>query len=78
MNTLILTSLCALALNASAKPAATDTVDMYMIDNAKVEKFDGSQLVGKTIVSYDVQGRNDLRRPGDRECPKVIDFTVII
>lgn len=54
MNTLILTSLCALALNASAKPAATDTVDMYMIDNAKVEKFDGSQLVGKTIVSYDV------------------------
>lgn len=54
MNTLILTSLCALALNASAKPAATDTVDMYIIDNAKVENFDGSQLLGKTIVSYDV------------------------
>lgn len=54
MNTLILTSLCALALNASAKPAATDTVDMYVIDNEKIEKFDGSQLVGKTIVSYDV------------------------
>ena len=54
MNTIILSSLCALALNVSARPAMPDTVDRYVVDDVKIEKFDGSQLVGKTVRTYDI------------------------
>ncbi len=49
---MFLSAVCALALNASVAPA--DTVDRYVINGAKVEKFDGSQLVGKTVSDYRV------------------------
>lgn len=56
MNTLILSVFCALALNsAAAGPAASDTTDFYIIDNRKIENFDGTQLVGKKIVSYEIK-----------------------
>lgn len=59
MKTLIIPALCALALcsvpyGAEARPAQTDTLDRYVIDGEDVTDFDGSQLVGKTIQSYDV------------------------
>ena len=59
MKTLMISALCALALcsvpyGAEARPAQTDTLDRYVIDGENVTDFDGSQLVGKTIQSYDV------------------------
>jgi|GEM_PF-1909392 hypothetical protein len=59
MKTLMISALCALALcsvpyGAEARPAQTDTLDRYVIDGEDVTDFDGSQLVGKTIQSYDV------------------------
>lgn len=59
MKTLIISALCALALcsvpyGAEARPAQSDTLDRYVIDGENVTDFDGSQLVGKTIQSYDV------------------------
>lgn len=50
----ILSSICALALNSAAMPAQQDTVDRYVINNEKIEKFDGSQLEGKTVKSYSI------------------------
>ena len=55
----MISALCALALcsvpyGAEARPAQTDTLDRYVIDGEDVTAFDGSQLVGKTIQSYDV------------------------
>ena len=35
-----------------AAPAPADTVDTYLIDNQPIAHFNGSQLEGKTIVSY--------------------------
>ena len=59
MKTLIISALCALTLcsvpyGAEARPAQSDTLDRYVIDGEDVTGFDGSQLVGKTIQSYDV------------------------
>lgn len=39
-------------LHAAQYVAAPDTLNQYVIDNDTVEAFDGSQLEGKTIVSY--------------------------
>lgn len=62
MKTLILSSFCALALNVSAAGAQQDTLYRYIIDNQKVENFDGSQLQGKTIKSYTVtEAKNESR-----------------
>ena len=59
---LILSSLCALALNVSSAESQQDTVHRYVIDNKKVENFDGSQLQGKTIKSYTVtESKNESR-----------------
>ena len=59
MKTLMISTLCAIALcsvqlGVSAKPAQADTLDRYVIDGTNVTDFDGSQLVGKTVKSYDV------------------------
>ncbi len=59
MKTLMISALCAIALcsvqlGVSAKPAQADTLDRYVIDGTNVTDFDGSQLVGKTVKSYDV------------------------
>ena len=58
MTSIILSTICALALNAAALPAPADTTDLYLIDNARVENFDGSQLAGKKIVFYKIMREN--------------------
>ena len=58
MTSIILTTICALALDAASFPALADTNDIYLIDLAKVENFDGSQLAGKTIRAYSIQREN--------------------
>lgn len=50
MLTFILSAVCALSLNA----APEDTLDKYIINGEQVVKFDGSQLVGKTVSDYKV------------------------
>ena len=38
----------------SLNAAPTDTLDKYIINGEQVVKFDGSQLVGKTVSDYKV------------------------
>ena len=52
MTSIILSTICALALNAAPVPAPADTLDLYLIDNVRIENFNGSQLAGKTVNSY--------------------------
>ena len=58
MTSIILTTICAFALNAASIPAQADTNDIYLIDLTKVENFNGSQLAGKTIRAYSIQREN--------------------
>lgn len=51
---IFLSAICALNINASAMTASVDTLDRYIINNQAVGKFDGSQLVGKTISYYKI------------------------
>ncbi len=53
---MFLSAICALTINASAAPA--DTLDKYIINGEQVAKFDGSQLVGKTVSDYKVTVAN--------------------
>ncbi len=39
---------------AAPTVSAPDTLDRYLIDRQEVRQFDGSQLVGKKIVSYQI------------------------
>ena len=41
-------------LHASTLPASPDTLVQYFINGQRVEKFDGSQLVGKKIEAYEI------------------------
>ncbi|MGM9753096.1 MAG: hypothetical protein ACI3ZK_03460 [Candidatus Cryptobacteroides sp.] len=52
MLTLILSAVCAFALGVNTIASQTDTTNVYIINGEKVENFDGSQLVGKTISDY--------------------------
>lgn len=54
MLTMFLSAVCALGVNTSVVTAPADTLDKYIINGEKVEKFDGSLLVGKTISDYKV------------------------
>lgn len=54
MTSLILSTICAVALNAAPLSAPTDTIIAYAIDGQKIEHFDGSQLVGKKIAAYEI------------------------
>ena len=49
---IFLSAICALNINASVVAAQTDTLDRYIINNQTVGRFDGSQLIGKTISDY--------------------------
>lgn len=51
---IFLSAICALNINASAVTASVDTLDRYIINNQTVGRFDGSQLVGKTISYYKI------------------------
>ncbi|MBO4922768.1 MAG: Plug domain-containing protein [Bacteroidales bacterium] len=63
MTSILLSTICAIALNVAPLSAPTDTNVVYMIDYAKVENFDGSQLVGKVITSYRIQKEDILGVP---------------
>jgi hypothetical protein len=54
MTSIILSTICALALNAAPLSAPADTIIAYAIDGQKIEHFDGSQLIGKKISSYEI------------------------
>ena len=41
-------------LHAAPLTAPADTLDHYVINGQSADRFDGSQLVGKTIVSYEI------------------------
>lgn len=53
MNSLILSTICAAAIG-TADIQAQDTVDVYIINGVTIENFDGSQLEGKRVISYDI------------------------
>lgn len=55
MTNIILSTVCALALNAASLSAQADTADIYLIDYVKVENFNGSQLARKVIYSYTIK-----------------------
>ncbi|MDO5442653.1 MAG: hypothetical protein Q4G10_03185 [Bacteroidia bacterium] len=59
MSTIILSALCAMALSTAYTTAPADTVNIYSVDYQKVENFDGSQLIGKKIESYNIDIFND-------------------
>ena len=46
---------CGGILNAAPLTAPPDTLIQYFINGQRVEKFDGSQLVGKKIESYEIE-----------------------
>lgn len=51
MKTILLSLFCVLALNVRSRNKK-DTIDRYLIDKQVIERFDGSQLEGKTISKY--------------------------
>ena len=52
MNALLISALFA------TLAAPTDTINRYVIDGQTITAFDGSQLVSKTIVKYDINYKN--------------------
>ena len=54
MKALFTFALCACVLGIQASALPKDTVDSYVIDNVAIAKFDGTQLVGKTIDKYTI------------------------
>ena len=58
MTSIILSTICAVALNAAPMTAPADTNDIYLIDNVRIESFNGSQLAGKTVNSYVIRREN--------------------
>ena len=54
MTSLVLSAICAVALGAASPSVQTDTTDVYVIDYVEVKDFNGTQLVGKTISTYNV------------------------
>ena len=52
MLTSILSAVCALVLSSNSIASQGDTLNVYIIDGEKIENFDGSQLVGKTVSDY--------------------------
>ena len=66
MTSFILSAVCALALGAASPSVQADTTDVYIIDYAEVKGFNGSQLVGKTVSTYNInlvtEGSQTFRR----------------
>ena len=52
--TLLLAFVCGSGKLHAAPLAAADTLNHYVIDNQSLRQFDGSQLVGKKIVTYKI------------------------
>ena len=62
MRTLLILGLCATAMVANARTAKTDTVNRYIINGQTVNNFNGAQLQGKAVISYDVATQNEKNR----------------
>ena len=58
MTSVILSTVCALALGAASPSVQADTTDVYVIDYVEVKDFNGSQLVGKSISTYNINLTN--------------------
>ena len=54
MTSIVLSAICALSLGAASPSVQADTTDVYVIDYVQVNGFNGSQLVGKTISTYNI------------------------
>ena len=54
MNTLLISALFASMVGSNEISAQADTIEKYIVDGKMVYGFDGTQLVNKTILSYDV------------------------
>lgn len=66
MTSVLLSTICAVALGAASPSVQMDTIDVYVIDYVDVNDFNGSQLLGKTISTYNInltnEGQNVVRR----------------
>ena len=58
MNALLISALFAALSVPNDMAAPTDTINRYVIDGQTITAFDGSQLVSKTIVKYDINYKN--------------------
>ena len=54
MNTLLISALFVTLAGSNELAARTDTIDRYVINGQVITAFDGSQLVSKTIINYDI------------------------
>ena len=54
METILLSAFCVLALNVQSVEIKKDTIDKYVIDKQVIERFNGTQLEGKTISKYTI------------------------
>ena len=68
----ILSCICAVALGAASPSVQADTIDVYVIDYVDVNDFDGTQLVGKTISTYNVSLTGDGSRAVRRHTIKTV------
>ena len=62
MRALLILGLCATAMVANARTAKTDTVNRYIINGQTISNFNGTQLQGKTVTSYNVATQNEKNR----------------
>lgn len=62
MRALLILGLCATAMVANARTAKTDTVNRYIINGQTINNFNGTQLQGKTVKSYNVATQNEKNR----------------
>ena len=58
MKAILLLALCTLTLNVQSMDVKKDTINKYVIDKQVIERFDGTQLEGKTISKYIIAYRN--------------------
>ena len=56
----IITTLFIAVLLSATSLSAQNVVPTYVIDGQKIENFDGSQLLGKTIVSYAISKEKNI------------------
>ncbi len=52
MKAILLSLFCVLASNIQGQVSKKDTIDKYVIDKQIIERFDGTQLEGKTVSKY--------------------------
>ena len=73
MTSLLLSAVCTVALGVASPSVQADTTDVYVIDYVEVKDFNGAQLVGKTISTYNI----NLTQDGSRTVRTHIIKTVL-